>query len=281
MRNGVRVYVTVMSPGSATTPLTDEARADFASYAAAIVRERPVDRARDHRQRAEPEPLLAAAVRPRRLERRARGVPRAPRADVRRAQGRLARRAGLRRRRLSARQRPSGRHPADPLADAVHPGARHSPIARAAATGRVMDAFVDPPLRGQLQPVAADGRPPTHHDDRRGRLREARRASSARRSTAPRRPGSDAADPLRRVRRRVADPGGEGSRCTPGPSRRRRSRSTRRRRPRTTSRRSRSRSVSRPSAGCCSSSRATSARERRGSRGSTTSTARRRRAAPA
>jgi hypothetical protein len=38
MRNGVRVYVTVMSPGSATTPLTDEARADFASYAAAIVR---------------------------------------------------------------------------------------------------------------------------------------------------------------------------------------------------------------------------------------------------
>ena len=40
-RNGVRVYVTVMSPGSATTPLTDAARADFASYAAAIVREAP------------------------------------------------------------------------------------------------------------------------------------------------------------------------------------------------------------------------------------------------
>ena len=40
-RNGVRVYVTVMSPGSATTPLTDEARADFASYAAAIVRNAP------------------------------------------------------------------------------------------------------------------------------------------------------------------------------------------------------------------------------------------------
>jgi hypothetical protein len=38
-RNGVRVYVTVMSPGSATTPLTDEAQSDFASYAAAIVRE--------------------------------------------------------------------------------------------------------------------------------------------------------------------------------------------------------------------------------------------------
>ena len=41
LRNGVRVYVTVMSPGSATTPLTDNARAEFASYAAAIVRNAP------------------------------------------------------------------------------------------------------------------------------------------------------------------------------------------------------------------------------------------------
>jgi hypothetical protein len=40
-RNGVRVYVTVMSPGSATTPRTDVARAAFASYAAAIVRAAP------------------------------------------------------------------------------------------------------------------------------------------------------------------------------------------------------------------------------------------------
>ncbi len=41
MRNGVRVYVTVMSPGSATTPRTEEARADFAAYAAAIVDSAP------------------------------------------------------------------------------------------------------------------------------------------------------------------------------------------------------------------------------------------------
>jgi hypothetical protein len=41
MQNGVRIYVTVMSPGSATTPLTDEARAAFASYAAAIARAVP------------------------------------------------------------------------------------------------------------------------------------------------------------------------------------------------------------------------------------------------
>ena len=40
-RNGVRLYVTVMHPGSRTTPLTAQARADFASYAAAMVREAP------------------------------------------------------------------------------------------------------------------------------------------------------------------------------------------------------------------------------------------------
>ncbi|HUF01604.1 MAG TPA: hypothetical protein VMN35_04185 [Gaiellaceae bacterium] len=43
-RHGVRVYVTVMSPGSATTPLSDEARSDFAGYAATIVREIPAVR---------------------------------------------------------------------------------------------------------------------------------------------------------------------------------------------------------------------------------------------
>ena len=41
LRNGVRVYVTVMHPGSRTTPLTDDARAEFASFAAALVRGAP------------------------------------------------------------------------------------------------------------------------------------------------------------------------------------------------------------------------------------------------
>jgi len=41
VRNGVRVYVTVMHPGSRTTPLTDDARAEFASFAATIVRSAP------------------------------------------------------------------------------------------------------------------------------------------------------------------------------------------------------------------------------------------------
>jgi hypothetical protein len=41
VRNGVRVYVTVMHPGSRTTPLTDEARGEFAANVAALVREVP------------------------------------------------------------------------------------------------------------------------------------------------------------------------------------------------------------------------------------------------
>ena len=43
-RNGVRVYVTVMHPGSRTTPLTEEARQEFAGYTATIVREVPAVR---------------------------------------------------------------------------------------------------------------------------------------------------------------------------------------------------------------------------------------------
>ncbi|MBA2740780.1 MAG: hypothetical protein H0U46_02075 [Actinobacteria bacterium] len=42
--SGVRIYVTVMHPGSRTTPLTDESRAEFASFATAIVREVPAIR---------------------------------------------------------------------------------------------------------------------------------------------------------------------------------------------------------------------------------------------
>jgi hypothetical protein len=41
LRNGVRLYVTVMHPGSRTTPLTAQARADFASYSAAVLRAAP------------------------------------------------------------------------------------------------------------------------------------------------------------------------------------------------------------------------------------------------
>ena len=40
--SGVRLYVTVMHPGSRTTPLTEGAQADFAAYAAALVRAVPL-----------------------------------------------------------------------------------------------------------------------------------------------------------------------------------------------------------------------------------------------
>ena len=43
-RNAIRPYLTVMHPGSRTTPLTDEAQAQFAAYAAAIVRQVPAIR---------------------------------------------------------------------------------------------------------------------------------------------------------------------------------------------------------------------------------------------
>jgi hypothetical protein len=42
--DGLRVFLAVFHRGSATTPLTDEARAQFASYAAAIVRDVPAIR---------------------------------------------------------------------------------------------------------------------------------------------------------------------------------------------------------------------------------------------
>ena len=103
--NGVRVYVTVMHPGSRTTPLTDEARAEFASYAATIVREAPYI----HDVIVANEPNLNRFWLPqfnaRRLERLAGRVPRAARTRLRRAEGGVTRRHRVRRRRLAARRR--------------------------------------------------------------------------------------------------------------------------------------------------------------------------------
>jgi hypothetical protein len=60
---GVRLFLSVYPAGSATTPLTPEARSEFARYARSIVQRVPQNQGRDRRQRAEPEPLLDAAVR--------------------------------------------------------------------------------------------------------------------------------------------------------------------------------------------------------------------------
>ena len=89
----------------ATTPLTDEERGDFAAYAARSCAATPTVRDIDRRQRAEPQPLLAAAVR----RRRQRTPPRRPtwaaRAHVRRAEGRRAGRHASGRLALAARRR--------------------------------------------------------------------------------------------------------------------------------------------------------------------------------
>ena len=83
-----RIFLAVYQPGSATTPLTPEARRQFAAYVAAIVRDAAGDPRRDRRQRAEPEPLLAAAVRRRAAsDVAAPRLPGAARRDLRRAQG--------------------------------------------------------------------------------------------------------------------------------------------------------------------------------------------------
>ena len=62
------------TPGSRTTPLTPEAQAEFAAYTAADRAPRTELPRRDRRQRAEPQPLLAAAVQ----RRRHRTPPRPP-----------------------------------------------------------------------------------------------------------------------------------------------------------------------------------------------------------
>ena len=208
----MRLYVTVMHPGSRTTPLTDEARAEFAAYAAAIVRQVPAIRDVIVGERAEPQPLLAPAVRARRVERGARGVPRAARANVRRPQGRVAR-VDVYGGAVSPRgtDRPQGIRPTHSpttfiqgLGVAYRASGRTRPVMDAFAIHVYADNSSIPPTSGA----------PARHDDRRRRLRQARRASGRgiRRDRAAR---IDAADPLRRVRRRNTDPGEQGRACTP------------------------------------------------------------------
>ncbi len=85
--DGTRIFLSVYQPGSATTPLTAEARAQFASYVGRDRARRPRDPRHRRRQRAEPEPLLAAAVRRVRERRGRAGLLRASGGGVRRRQG--------------------------------------------------------------------------------------------------------------------------------------------------------------------------------------------------
>ena len=277
LRNGVSVYVTVMSPGSATTPLTDDARADFAVVRRGDRPRRAVARAHHRRQRAEPQPLLAPAVR--------RSTARAPRPpaylallaqtyDASRRRRRDVQR--LRRRRLAAR------HATAPTAF----GPTHSPTtfiqglgAAYRASGRnrpVMDALAIHPYADNSS-QRTDDRSSAQHDDHVADydklvalLGEAFDGTASPDRTLPILYGEFGVE--------SRDPGGEG---VPVHGHRADDHEARERVDAgrlLPSRRSRSRSASRTSRGCCSSSRATSAPAAPGSPGSTTSTARRRRA---
>ena len=208
-RHNVRVYATVMHPGSRTTPLTDEARGEFSANAAALVRSVPGIRNVDRRQRAEPQPLLAPAVRRRnRRERRAGRLPQAPRAHLRRAEGGLARPSAS----TAARSRRAG---ATAPAACVPPTRRRSSsrssasrTARAAARRRswTRSRSTPTPTTRARRPTTAH---PAEHDDRDRRLRQARRAPrpGLRRHGAAR---IEPPHPVRGVRRGVADPGRQG-----------------------------------------------------------------------
>ena len=205
-RNGIRLYVTVMHPGSRTTPLTSDARSDFASYAATIVREAPAVQnliianepnlnrfwlpqfALDGSSEA-PAAYLALLT-------QAYDAVKAVSPEVTVYGGAVSPRGT---------DRPNGIRPThSPTTFIQALGAAYRASGRTLPDhGRVRD----PRVRRRLEHPADEGQPPDDGDRRRG-LRQARRAPRAgvrRHGTE----GLDAPDPLRGVRRRDADPGRE------------------------------------------------------------------------
>ena len=127
--------------------------------------------------------------------------------DLRRAEGGVAGRPRLRRRARAARRRPAGHRPGHELPHELHPRPRRRRTARAAARCPVMDgfAFHPYPLNSSVPVDALPSDPDHHRADRPGQL--VRLLGEAFDGTAQL--GIEAADPLRRVRRRVGDPGGQ------------------------------------------------------------------------
>ena len=205
-RNGVRVYVTVMSPGSATTPLTDEARGDFASYAAALVREAPsvehviVGNEPNLNRFWLPQFALdgtsASPAAYLTLLSETYDALKAVSPSVRVYGGAVSPRGS---------DRPVGTRPThSPTKFVQELGIAYRASGR---TRPVMDAFVIHPY-GDNSSQAPSTAHPLDDDDRHRGLRQARRA--ARRSVRRHRTARfAAADPLRRVRRRVGHPVGE------------------------------------------------------------------------
>ena len=205
--SGVRLYVTVMHPGSGTTPLTDEARAEFASYAAAIVREVP---AIGHVIIAN-EPNLNRFWLPQFNPDGSSAAPAAYLALLARTYDAMKavspERDGVRRRRLS-----TGHGSADGIRPTHSPTRFIQELGSAyRASGRdrpIMDVFTIH-VYGDNSSQSRPDRAPARHVHRRRRLRQARPAAGrgVRRHRAAR---FLAADSLRRVRRRVRDPECEG-----------------------------------------------------------------------
>ncbi len=112
--------------------------------------ERARDPRRDHRQRAEPEPLLDAAVRRERRRRRRARLPRAAVRGLRRGQAGRPRRDRLGRRARTAGDRPAGNGPRHALADDVHPRPRRR-LPRQRPGGAAVRRLRLPPLPGELE----------------------------------------------------------------------------------------------------------------------------------
>ena len=161
----------------------------------------------DRRQRAQPQPLLAAPVRAGRKRCRRDRLRAAARRDLRRAEAGRLRPRGRRRRPRSARLGRPERVPPDPLADPVHPRPRPrvpSERSRPSADGRLLA----PPLRGEPS-RAADAAPPAHDLARHRRLPQA--GAAARTRVRRDRPAwLEATRALRGVRGRDDHPAGQG-----------------------------------------------------------------------
>ena len=262
------------TPARKTTPLAPESRAQFAQYAAAIVKAVPT--ISDVIVGNEPnlnrfwQPQFGPTASTRRRRRTCTLLTETYDA----LKARLAGHARLRRRARAARHDTPGR-PRHPLADGV-PARPRQGVPRERPDDAGDGRALDPPVRRELEHVA--GRPPSAREhDRARRLRKlVALLGTAFDGTGQ--PGSTLPILYDELRRRDARARRRRRSSTRAQSRRRRGPSTRRRRPPSTAVRSSSRSASRPSRACCSATPRTSRRSWAGSPASSTPTGRRRRA---
>ena len=201
-KRDVRVFVAVYPRGSATTPLTPAARAEFSSHVAEVVRSLPsVDDVIVGNEPNLNRFWLPQFGRRRRTSPRRRTSLLAETYDAVKSAAPGCARLGRRHR--PPRHRPPGHGPRHSLADDVHPRSRHG-LPRQLARGTRDGRLRPPPVCRELARAARPA-PSADDDDRPGRLRQARRVAgrSVRRNGATR---QRAAHPLRRDRSRDRNP---------------------------------------------------------------------------